>query len=96
MTLIDQRIFVQEIIENVKHELLKKSIPKKWESLELRWWIADSFQRIVLPTYKGDGLRKRRRDFKNDEDNRAFKEAAIFRLCEDRKKLGSLLMVVAL
>lgn len=59
----EQKIFVNNIIKNVKDHLIKdlKKIPDNWDGLELRWFIADHFNLIVFEKKNN----KRRREYLN-------------------------------
>ena len=58
----EQRKFITDLIGSVKKHLLSKEIPKEWDGLELRWFIADHFRQMVLEKV---GSIKRRRDYLN-------------------------------
>jgi len=62
----EKQIFVNELMHNVKMEILKKikKMPEEWDGAELRWFIRDEFQEIVFCGY-GDRRKKRYKDYRN-------------------------------
>lgn len=60
-----QKRFINEMIENVKQEILRRaeSIPEEWDGIELRWLIRDHFNLIAI---EGVGSNKRKRDYNNE------------------------------
>ena len=57
-----QKRFINELVDNVKKELLTKEIPEDWDGIELRWLIKDRFDRCVI---KNTGGRKRKMEYNN-------------------------------
>jgi hypothetical protein len=52
MTTKEKRVFINELIKNVKEEILSKvnTMPDDWEGIELRWYIADKFSDTIMNT----------------------------------------------
>ena len=61
----EQKTFINELIDNVKAEILMKAYPDHWNGIELRWLIAEKFNQTVLSGYT-DKRKKRFRDFENE------------------------------
>ena len=57
--------YISNTIKWMKEDLLRESVlyPDKWDQLELRWRIADSFRQITLGT-KGERNKKRYQAYK--------------------------------
>lgn len=64
MTKKEKEIFANELIENVRQDILKKIplMPDAWDGIELREYIAEKFNGI---TFKGTLHKGRRKDYKN-------------------------------
>lgn len=54
-----QRNFINQLVGNVKKDLLQSEIPAAWDGIELRWLIADKFAETVVTRSMGDLSRKR-------------------------------------
>ena len=61
----EQKKFINELIDNVKAEILMKAYPEEWDGIELRWLIAEKFNQAVLGRYN-DKRNKRHKDFVNE------------------------------
>jgi hypothetical protein len=64
MTEQEKITFINELVEKVKSEILKKVkyMPDNWDGIELRQYISDRFANVVI---KGTMNRKRRLDYNN-------------------------------
>ena len=64
MTRKEQRTFVRELVRDVESDLLNKlsRVPEDWDGIELRWWVAEIYSRIVV---SDTGLKQRRSEYKN-------------------------------
>jgi len=58
----ERAVFITELIESVRQELLGKHYPENWDGIELRWLVASKFQDCVLGGYK-DKREKRYREY---------------------------------
>ena len=58
----EQKRFITTLIGNVKGRILSKKIPKEWDGMELRWYVADHFRQVILEKV---GSIKRRRNYLN-------------------------------
>ena len=63
-----KRHFVQELIRSVQSEILDKlsEVPEEWDGFELRWMIADYFDRSRINPSGGDQGRQRKREYRNE------------------------------
>lgn len=69
MDKIQQIEFINELIENVKRDVLSKcnKFPEHWDGRELRWYIADKFNDAQFKSKEDQvTMRARIRNFKND------------------------------
>lgn len=59
--------FVNELVDNVKAEILSHtdSMPNDWDGIELRWFVRDHFDMVVLGGFKD----KRVKRYKNYENH---------------------------
>ena len=50
MTKQEQKGFLNDLINNVRAEILKtaEQIPEEWDGIELRWLIAEKFNGVVF------------------------------------------------
>lgn len=66
MTHQEQTVFINELIKNVQGDIIKESnkYPEAWNGIELRWRIADVFNRVVFGEI-GKRSGKRYRDYHN-------------------------------
>lgn len=64
MTRAEQRKFVNELIANVRKELMEKmpNVPEDWDGHELREWIADTFKQCSFTLRQ---QKRRYRDYVN-------------------------------
>jgi hypothetical protein len=64
MTEQEKITFINELIENVKSEILKKVkyMPDNWDGIELRQYISDKFADVV---FKGTMNKSRKREYNN-------------------------------
>jgi len=66
MTIPDKIQFVNELIESVRHDIIKKiersNIPDEWDGIELRQYMADRFNDVVI---SGTMSRTRKREYNN-------------------------------
>ena len=61
----EQRQFINELVDNVKAEILQYKYPETWDGIELRWLIKEKFKQVVFGGY-GDKRTKRYKNFEND------------------------------
>jgi hypothetical protein len=54
--------FINEHIDAIKKQILKKELPEHWEGLELKQYIADVFQGDLKSYFRP----KRLREYRND------------------------------
>lgn len=62
----EQQQFVNDLIDNVKQELLALDYPENWDGIEFRWLIADRFSQVVFGDIGRNKRSKRYRDYLND------------------------------
>ena len=62
----EKEVFVMELINNVKDDVLKDvdKLPEDWDGIELRWLIKEHFEQIVFHGYR-DKRKKRYQDYWN-------------------------------
>lgn len=65
MTKNDKKVFIHDLILDVKDEVLSKvdSMPENWDGLELRQYISDCFRQIVFDKTL---IGKRKKNYIND------------------------------
>ena len=61
----EQKIFINELIDNVKAEILMKSYPEHWDGIELRWLTRNRFADVVWGGFT-DKRTRRYKDFVNE------------------------------
>jgi len=69
----EQRRFINELVGNVKREILDKlpNLPKEWDGIELRWLISEEFQEIVFAGWH-DKRDKRYQSYINERMIKGF------------------------
>ena len=67
MTKKEQRKIINDLIRNVKRDIIVKSgkFPSHWDGIELRWYIRETFDGVVFGGYR-DKREKRYKEFDND------------------------------
>lgn len=67
MTLAERITFLDELVENVKQDLIKEAgkYPDSWDGIELRWRTADVFSGVVFGEI-GQRKGKRYNNYRNE------------------------------
>lgn len=62
----EKRIFINELVENVKKDIIADLdlFPEEWDGVELRWYIKEAFSQAVFSRYQ-DKRSRRYKDFRN-------------------------------
>lgn len=71
MTNGEKRKFINDLVKNVKKDVLAKvpNMPQEWDGIELRQYLSDKFRESAYLTYKNQlspALKRRRKNYENE------------------------------